>query len=168
MAERTALITAGRESEDNLIKTIIQLASALVALMAGFITQKQLDFSIQGFLIFSVSISFFVISIIAALTEQFFSAQAYRQQLKLLEDYYGKVTDSFSEPAANKWVRKAKVTAFACFLIAILTLAILAVLQARGVNDGKRPPATPTTTTTPTAATAATAPAPTPTSSPAR
>jgi hypothetical protein len=35
MSERTTLITAKRESEDNLIKTVVQLSSAMIVLAAG-------------------------------------------------------------------------------------------------------------------------------------
>jgi hypothetical protein len=36
MTERTSLITARRESEDDLVKTIVQISTSLIALTAGF------------------------------------------------------------------------------------------------------------------------------------
>ena len=57
MAERTVLIAAQRDAQDNLIKTIIQLSSALIALMAGFITQSKLSLSASSKIVFSISLS---------------------------------------------------------------------------------------------------------------
>ena len=159
MAERTVLIAAQREAQDTLIKTIIQLSSALIALMAGFITQAKFGLTDTNLVVFSVSVLSFAASIVFGLMENFFGSKAYKEQQIMLEDYYGKYICEFAEAKWNKWVHRAQLGAFLFFVIALLFLAIFGLLEAKGKSDVKQSTATPTaatTTTTTTTTTSAT------------
>lgn len=138
MAERTVLIAAQRDAQDNLIKTVIQLSSALIALMAGFITQAKIYPTGIALVIFSASLSSLGIAIVCGLTENFFSSRAYNEQQKMLEDYYGKYIGEFVDAKSNKSVRRAQLGAFSFFVIALLCLAAFGILEAKGKSDVKR------------------------------
>lgn len=131
MAERTALITARRESEDNLIKTVIQLSAALLALLAGFISQAKITLSLLTLTLFACALAALAVAIIAGLWEQRFASKAYLDQQKLVEDYFQKNIAEFEEPPANKSVRRAQTTAFITFVSALLCLGIFAFVEAR-------------------------------------
>jgi MFS family permease len=131
MSERTALITARRESEDNLIKTIIQLSAALLALLAGFISQAKIRPSALSLSLFGAALFALAIAIVTGLLEQRFSSQAYLEQQKLVEDYFQKKISTFDDPPANKLVRKAQAGAFVSFLVALICLGIFAFAEAR-------------------------------------
>ncbi len=151
MAERTVLIAAQREAQDTLIKTIIQLSSALIALMAGFITQAKFALTETNLFVFSAAVLSFAASIVFGLMENFFGSKAYKEQQVMLEDYYGKYIGEFAEAKWNKWVHRAQLGAFLFFVIALLSLAIFGLLEAKGKSDVKQSTVTtssPTTTTT--------------------
>ncbi len=154
MAERTVLIAAQREAQDTLIKTIIQLSSALIALMAGFITQAKFALTDTNLFFFSAAVLSFAASIVFGLMENFFGSKAYKEQQVMLEDYYGKYIGEFAEAKWNKWVHRAQLGAFLFFVIALLSLAIFGLLEAKGKSDVKQSTVTtsssssPTTTTT--------------------
>jgi hypothetical protein len=151
MSERTSLITARRESEDNLIKTVIQLAAALLALLAGFISQAQIAVSQCALVLFGTALASLMISIVAGLCEQRFSSNAYLQQQKLVEDYFQKKISDFAEPAANDAVRKAQATAFITFVAALLCLGLFAFVEARqGYVKGQGSAAVETSASAPT------------------
>jgi hypothetical protein len=164
MSERTTLITARRESEDNLIKAIIQLSSALVVLMAGFISNAKIPLSTLSFALFCVSILALGFSIIGGLGEQFFSSKAYQEQQILLEQFYTKEISSFSEAPSNRKVRVSQVSAFVFFVLALFSLSAFAVVQGKGKIDvSQQSPsttpaaaATPSSASTPSSATAST------------
>lgn len=159
MAERTVLVAAQRDAQDNLIKTIIQLSSALIALMAGFITQAKFVLTDTSFAVVSFTLLAFSISIICGLAENFFGSKAYKEQQGMLEDYYGKYIEEFTEPRSNKLVRRAQLGAFSLFVIALLSLAVFGILEAKGKNDVKQ--STASTSSSPaTATSSASAPAP--------
>lgn len=130
MTERTALITARRESEDSLIKTIVQLAAALIALMAGFISQSKFDLSGSSKALFGTTLIAMVLSIIAGLTEHYFASKAYLEQQKLVEDFYQKRIATFADPPSNRRVKLAQLTAFLTFVAALLSLSLFAILNA--------------------------------------
>lgn len=131
MSERTALITARREAEDNLIKTVIQLSAALLALLAGFITQAKIVLSPLTLILFGVALTSLAGAIIAGLFEHRFASRAYLEQQQLVEDYFQKKIAEFGEPTANKAVRKAQAAAFIAFVAALLCLGIFAFVHAR-------------------------------------
>jgi hypothetical protein len=130
MSERTALITARREAEDNLIKTVIQLAAALLALLAGFISQAKFELDLPSLILFGLALTLLALSIIAGLVEQRYSSEAYLDQQKLVEDYFQKKISSFEEPSANKKVRTAQFVAFVSFVGALICLGIFAITEA--------------------------------------
>ncbi len=146
MSERTVLITAQRESEDNLIKTIIQLSSTMIALTAGFSAQSNFDISGSSFFAAAIGIIFLVLATFFGLIEHWFASKAYAQQQKLLVDYYQKKISEFEDPKANKCVRWSQRAALISFTIAMIFVAMLAVLQFKeSPNVGKisTPSATP-------------------------
>lgn len=130
MSERTTLITARREAEDNLVKTIIQLAAALLALLAGFISQSSKALGMPTLVLFGIALAALIASIVAGLMEQRFSSKAYLDQQKLVEDYFQKNISEFSEPNANKNVRRAQAAAFVFFVVALILLGIFAIAEA--------------------------------------
>lgn len=132
MAERSVLITSRRESEDNLIKTIIQISSALIAVMAGFVAQT--DFVLSGIreTLFSISIAAMGLAMIAGLSEHFFSSKAYQEQQVMLEDFYGEYINEFTEAPSNKNVRRAQVAAFIFFVLSLGALGTFAIIEAAG------------------------------------
>lgn len=132
MNERSTLITARRESEDNLIKTIITLASTLIPLMSGFAFQTNVSLVGWKLVLFGASLAVFGVSIVCGMLEQFFSSKAYQEQQVMLEDFYGKYIDSFTEAPSNKWVRCFQVTAFGAFVIALSCLGMFGFLEAGG------------------------------------
>ena len=135
MAERTALITARQDLENSLVRTIIQMASALVVLMAGFVTQKDLVIDGAGKILFSLSLAVLVISITAGLAEHWFASKAYLSQQKMLEDYYGKKISNFSDPKENLYVARCQMISFFSFTAAIVLLSVLAIVQIGGKSD---------------------------------
>lgn len=72
MSERTELIKARREAEDNLVKTIIQLSSGLVVLLAGFSVQSTVSLSGFVYVLFVIATVGLAISVSAGLTEHYF------------------------------------------------------------------------------------------------
>lgn len=159
MSERTALITARRETEDNLIKTVIQLSSAMIVLMAGFVSQAETTFTGITTVLFVMIIVVLVLVITSGLTEQFYSSRAYLEQQALVESYYNREISSFDEPKANKFVRASQAVAFILFIIALILLGSFAILQVGGETDAKQTESasTASTASTSTASTASTA-----------
>ena len=157
MSERTALITARRESEDSLVKTIIQLAAALVALMAGFVAQSQIEIEGFAFVLFAVALGGLGVSIISGLTEHYFSSKAYDEQQKLVENFYQKVISTFGPAPSNRFVRWAQLVAFTSFVIALVSLGAFALVEAGENNAGRKIPTSTATSTSTAASTAATA-----------
>jgi hypothetical protein len=154
MSERTHLITARRESEDNLIKTVIQIGSALLVVIAGFSAQKDMSLSLSSFWMAISAMVCLVVAIASGLTEHFFSSKAYGQQQKILEDYYTKLTSKFEDPPANKWVRRSQVTALISFAIGLIFVTTFAVIQFNEKSHDKpKPSAATPSAATPSAAT---------------
>ena len=160
MAERATLITGWREAEDNLVKNVIQLSSALVALMTGFIAQTNFSLARYVFWLFSIAIILLGVSIAFGLTEQFLSSRAYLAQQKMLEQYYTKKISEFSEPLINRWVRFSQGGAFLSFALALVMIGIFAVLQAGDKTDVRQKQPTTATSSSPAAATTTTSSSP--------
>ena len=136
MEERRALDTARRESEDNVVKNVIQIAAALIVVIAGFITQQSFALSKLETNILTASLAAFTISIICGLAEQFLTGRAYSQQLVAMEAYYQRQTTTYDQPAANRYVRLSQLATIAMFVVAIGSLAFVAVSKAQGkLND---------------------------------
>ncbi|MFO6446424.1 hypothetical protein ACLBKU_04700 [Erythrobacter sp. NE805] len=134
MAERTELNKARRESEDNFVKSIIQLSSGLLLLLAGFAVNARdkltdASESLFGFCAFSL-----LISICAGLAEHHLSAKAHQRQQEIVERYYTKVIKSYSEPLENFYVRMAQLIQFLAFAAALLFLMIIAASQIGETN----------------------------------
>jgi uncharacterized membrane-anchored protein YhcB (DUF1043 family) len=157
MSERTELVKARREAEDAVVKTIIQISSALVALIAGFISQANVHIG-QGLAKYLV---FVVVALICALTvgllEQYLSSKAYEAQQKLVEDYHQKKIAEFDEPRENGWVRRCQKVAFVAFVVGLILLGLFAFLQSEASSNDQTATTTTATTTAATATATATA-----------
>ncbi|MGY4397713.1 hypothetical protein ACVWZA_002910 [Sphingomonas sp. UYAg733] len=152
MSERTELIKARREAEDHLIKTIIQLSAALIALIAGFLAQTNILIDLNFLLLFSSVLILFILALTAGLAEQFFSSKAYQAQQIILEKYYNKEINEFSEPKANWWVRFFQLSSFSFFVLALITLACFAIIQAGKREDVRKQQSQPASSTSTSAA----------------
>ena len=151
MSERTALITARRDSEDNLIKTIVQLAAALIAVIAGFVSQSKFEFEGWSLILFGATLAALVISIVAGLTEQYYASKAHLEQQNLVENYFQKRISTFGDAPSNKLVRLFQMIAFLAFVAALLSLSVFAVVKAGENNVGTEITALASSTTTATA-----------------
>jgi len=158
MSERTELVKARRESEDNLVKTIIQLSATLIVLISGFVTQTSVKIYYSGMWILAASLFSMVIALCCGLSEHIFSSKAYFAQQMLVEKFYTKQINEFSEPYANKWVRRFQAWAFFSFVTSLVILSIFAFSQTREkIHEQQSAPAAATTTSSPAASTPATA-----------
>jgi hypothetical protein len=129
MSERTSLITARRQSEDNLVRTIIQLSSALIAVMAGFLSQSKTLIAGSSSLLLETALLSLGLAIASGLTEHFFSSKASEEQQLLVEQFYQKVIHEFGAAPSNRWVRLSQLSAFIFFLIGLASLGLLAFRQ---------------------------------------
>ena len=136
--------------------------------MAGFASQANIDLSGGELWLYAGSLSLFGIAIVLGMSEQFFSSKAYQEQQVMLEDFYGKYIDSFSEAPSNKMVRRSQVGAFGSFILALGCLGLFGFLEAKGNRDDEpkssasaAPTTAATTSSTSAASAAASAAAPT-------
>lgn len=157
MSERTELIKARREAEDNLVKTIIQLASALLVLLAGFSVESKVHLGGLSFMFFVAASLLLVISVTAGLAEHYFSSKAYLSQQQLVEQYYTKVISEFSEPPENRKVRLAQLVAFGSFLVSLTLITAIAIAKVGIPHDEASAAASTATAAASTAASTATA-----------
>lgn len=135
MSERTALITARRQSEDNLVRTIIQLSSGLIAIIAAFLSQTKPSISGGSMLLLGVVLFSLGIAIGSGLSEHLFSSKASEEQLRLVEQYYQKAIYEFGTAPSNRWVRISQLSAFGFFLAGLVSLGLLAFIQVGGEYD---------------------------------
>ena len=131
MSERTDLIKARREAEDNLVKTIVQLSATLIVLLAGFLTQTSVRIYSGNSWMLAVVVLLLIFSLVAGLSEHIFSSKAYLAQQILVEKFYNKEINDFSEPSANRWVRRFQVSAFIFFVGSLSILGFFAFSQMR-------------------------------------
>lgn len=148
MSERTELIKARRESEDNFVKTIIQLSSALLVLLAGFSVNSKDKLNLSSETLFQFCAIATMAAIIFGLLEHHFSSKAYQRQQELLESYYSKNIKAFSEPIENFYVRLLHILQFLAFALALLLVAIFASSQVGENHDREKSSAARTAFTT--------------------
>jgi hypothetical protein len=124
MAERTALITAKRETEDELVRTLIKLSSASLLLIPGLLFAKEgnTEFIVNGWL--ELGAIAFVLCLLCAMLEQFLSSKAYDRQIKISMDFYQKRSEKTSDEVFSACVRWTQSIAFLLFAIGIVTSAI--------------------------------------------
>lgn len=123
IAERNKLIEGKRSSEDNFVKTVIQLSSAIALLVPSFIVSQPERVSKPSALLVAGLIMIFL-ALIGGLSEQFLSSVAYRMQIEKTDDYYAKRTSDVSPPAMSKAVAVALFATFLFFLSGVLVLSI--------------------------------------------
>ena len=123
IAERNKLIEGKRNAEDNFVKTVIQLSSAIALLVPGFIVAQPQNLGEPStLLVFGLILVF--LALLAGLSEQFLSSLAYGKQIKKTDDYYLKKTSDVSPPALSKLVGITLFLAFATFLAGVLVTSI--------------------------------------------
>lgn len=123
IAERNKLIEGKRNAEDNFVKTVIQLSSAIALLVPGFVmTQHAHPARPSTLLVIGLMLTF--LALIGGLSEQFLSSLAYGKQIQKTDDYYAKKSSDVSPPAMSKAVAVALFAAFSCFLGGVLVLSI--------------------------------------------
>ena len=123
ISERNRLIDGKRGAEDNFIKTVIQLSSAIALLVPGFmLTLSGEGHNPSKLLLTGLGLIF--LSLLAGLSEQFLSSLAYGQQIKKTDDYYTKKTSDVSPPALSKVVQASLLIAFVTFLCGVVTLSL--------------------------------------------
>ena len=162
MAERTELITARRQAEDGFIKTIIQLSSALIVLMAGFIAQRSDVLSDESLVLIRCSIASLILAVIFGIGEQVASSVAYQNQQVQLENYYGKRIDHYKAPNANVWVRWFQAISLMFFAGSLILLGFFAFQKKVENKHEQRSSASASASTSAPTSAPASAPAPAP------
>ncbi|MFA7596296.1 MAG: hypothetical protein WCY92_08060 [Novosphingobium sp.] len=129
IAERNRLIEGKRNSEDNFIKTVIQLSSAIALLVPGFLySQERMSSQPSNLIILGLSLIF--LSLLAGLSEQFLSSLAYSKQIQKTDEYYKKKTSDVSPPALSKIVSICLFSTFATFLGGVLVISVALLIGA--------------------------------------
>lgn len=123
IAERNALIDGKRNAEDSFIKTVIQLSSAIVLLVPGFLITRPENSQLPSGLLIT-GLSLIGLSLLSGLSEQFLSSLAYGKQIEKTADYYQKRTSDVSPPAMSKAVAVALFGAFLTFLLGVLVTSV--------------------------------------------
>ncbi len=121
MAERTALITAKRETEDELIRTLIKLSSASLLLIPGLLFAKDATIASMMNEWLRVGAMLFVFSLLTAMLEQFLSSKAYDRQIKISVDYYQQKSTVTSDEKFSNWLRLSQTFAFAFFAAGVFS-----------------------------------------------
>lgn len=129
IAERNRLIEGKRNSEDNFIKTVIQLSSAIALLVPGFLySQERMSSQPSNLIILGLSLIF--LSLLAGLSEKFLSSLAYAKQIQKTDEYYKKKTSDVSPPALSKIVAICLFSTFATFLGGVLVISVALLIGA--------------------------------------
>ena len=126
ISERNKLISAKREAEDGFVKTIVQLSSAIILAVPGFLAfNKVKPYAPSPLLL--VGLALIGLSLISALCEQYLSSHAYDRQIAKTDAYYTKASNDISPPTVSKFVRVALTVAFVGFVtgVCIISLALL-------------------------------------------
>lgn len=123
ITERNRLIDGKRNAEDNFVKTVIQLSSAIALLVPSFVVAQPARLSnLSPLLITGLVLIFF--ALVGGLSEQFLSSLAYGKQIEKTDDYYAKRTSDVSPPAMSKAVLVALFGTFLFFVAGVLVLSI--------------------------------------------
>jgi hypothetical protein len=136
MSERTTLITAKRESEDNLIKTVVQLSSAMIVLAAGLANQLDLIRTQTSLALFTAGLIVLSLSILAAVGEQRLSAKGYERQVEEVVAFYTKNKSTIEIPKINAWIERAMNLSLGLFVVGLAIVAIFAINLASEQRHG--------------------------------
>jgi len=139
MAERSALITAKRSSEDDLIKSLIQLSSAALLIIPGALLTSQIKLSNISNVFLALGSLSFVMTLVAALAEQRFSSWAYDEQVKVIKEYYDRKSLITEHVKSAKWVKRASITAFILFVSGLILSVIGLAISGMGNTMSQEP-----------------------------
>jgi len=127
IAERNRLIESKRNSEDNFVKTVIQLSSAIALLVPSFLFSiPKSNLGASNLLIFGLALV--LLSLLSGLAEQFLSSLAYGKQIEKTDAYYSKKTSDVSLPVVSKCVKAALIATFMTFFFGVLSLSLAFLL----------------------------------------
>jgi hypothetical protein len=140
ISERTSLLTAKRETEDELVRTIIKLSSAALLLIPGILVTSGISLP-RGWSIILLSggAAFFVASLIAAMLEQFLSSRAYEKQVAVSQAYFQQLSVITHDEESARQVRLAQLTAFGLFIAGVVASAFGLALAAIGLSMAQQP-----------------------------
>lgn len=124
MAERTALHTAKRASEDELIRTIVKLSSASLLLIPGLVLTRGSEAIRSVSVLLEIGAFSFAVALVAAMAEQYVSSLAYERQIKISQRFYQRVSLETEDVKLNRGVRIIQTTAFALFIVGVLVSAV--------------------------------------------
>lgn len=151
MRERSTLIAAKRESEDTLVKSVVQLSVALTAIITGFVTTKDVINSIFQAAIFCLIMVSMVLSLTFGLMEHWMSSIAYGEQIKKVQEFYTRKSSDFLPPKSSSRVRLFQTLCLSTFIGGVLLLAILANIKVwEKIDDPTSSPLSATNPTSPT------------------
>ncbi|QZH75928.1 MAG: hypothetical protein JY451_04945 [Erythrobacter sp.] len=129
--------TAREAREDSLISTVIQITSASLLGVPGLIfgvEGKFPDFS-EAYLLY-IGLICFLLTLIAAMGEQYLSGIAYKRRAKIAQEYYLKKSVKTSDPKFSKWLVRCQNAAYLLFIISLSTTAV-AIVAYGGKSDGR-------------------------------
>ncbi len=153
-----ALVEARQSREDSLIQTIIQISSAALLAIPGFLLTSDLgapNFD-DGWLLY-LGVIIFMAALVISMLEQNFSAKAYKIQEKVVQKYYLLESADNCDQRSINLVDNCRITGCALFSVAVLT-STFGLTSLMGEYHGSSNSSTSTSTSTSTAATAATTP----------
>lgn len=130
--ERNRLISCKRETEDGYIKTVIQLSSAILLLVPGFLNTSAKTGMAEIQTATLVGLSFIALSLTAAISEQFLSSKAYNAQIAKTDSYYRMDSSDINPPTITRIVELAMLASFATFLMGILVVSYSLVQNLEG------------------------------------
>jgi hypothetical protein len=139
MAERTALITAKRETEDELVRTIIKLSSASLLLLPSLLFLQKDNIIIYLNIWLIIGAISFTACLLCAMLEQFLSSKAYDRQIRISMSYYRRLSTITSDEIFSACVRWTQTIAFGLFAFGIIASAIGVYKHGTGVIMSNKP-----------------------------
>lgn len=150
MREDCAQYESAREArEDNLIAVVIQISSAALIAIPGFIfnVYKKFPALSEEPLIFIGLFGFFI-SLICAMAEQMLSAHAYGRQSKVATAYYQMRSHQTFDSKFTRWTKVCRYVAYASFVLSLAVSAIAIAYFEEPVDVGKKAISAAATTAT--------------------
>jgi hypothetical protein len=139
LAECARLHDARQAREDGLIQTVIQISSAallavpslLLGTVAGVPGFNQAHLLYGGGALFMLALS-------AAMLEQHLSSLAFRGQIRIVQDYYLKVSEKAEDVGAIRRLRISRYAAYGLFAAAVLATTF-GLINIGNKANGKAP-----------------------------
>jgi hypothetical protein len=125
MLARCAELEASRQArEDGLIATITQISSGALLLIPTILLSKDSKMpSFDANKLFYFGVSGFVLSLVAALLEQYLSGKAYAKQVEVTQAYYLKQSVAREDSESLGRLRLARRVAYISFFLSVICVA---------------------------------------------